>query len=313
MNTKTALNEASRQYEEPVDLFPIRTVASLTGVNSITLRAWEKRYDLIKPVRTAKGHRLYTQADIDLINEVVYLLGKGIPISQVSHALVNRHAFVDKDEGDAWHPFLIRMISAVKNFDEYALDDIYNEVLAIYPIEIVTYKLVIPLLVELGRRWETAEGSIAEEHFFGVFLRNKLGARFHHGITNVYGPRLLAACLPGETHDNGLLLFALSAQSRGLRVTLLGNNMPLAELPVAAARSKTEAIVLSGSVNLDLNKLLHTIAQLVQAVAIPVFIGGKTSTIYFDDIVRAGAIPLGDDITQGIKRITSDLEKELIR
>ena len=86
--------------------------------------------------------------------------------------------------------------------------------------------------------------------------------------------------------------------------------MPLAELPAAATRSRAEAIVLSGSVNLDLIKIQHDIEQLVKAVNIPVFIGGRTSTIYFDDIVRIGAIPLGEDIALGIKRIVTDLEKE---
>jgi MerR family transcriptional regulator, light-induced transcriptional regulator len=309
--TNTVLRETTMQPKSHT-LFPIRTVASLTGVNSITLRAWEKRYGLIKPVRTAKGHRLYTQENIDMINEVVDLLDKGIPISQVSHALAQRHAPAENIVSDAWHVFLNRMISAIRAFDEQTLDSIYSEVLALYPIDIVTHKLIIPLLEELGRRWETAEGSVAEEHFFGVFLRNKLGARFHHGIPNATGPRLLAACLPGENHDNGLLLFALSAQSRGLRVTLLGSNMPLAELPMAATRSKAEAIVLSGSINLDLHTMLPDIEQLVKALDVPVYIGGKTSTINFDDIVRVGAIPLGDDVTQGIKRIISELEKGVI-
>ena len=54
-------------------LIPIRTVSSLTGVNSVTLRAWERRYDLVKPIRTPKGHRLYTLSDVDLINQVVAL------------------------------------------------------------------------------------------------------------------------------------------------------------------------------------------------------------------------------------------------
>ena len=88
--------------------------------------------------------------------------------------------------------------------------------------------------------------------------------------------------------------------------------MPLAELPMAALRSKAEAIVLSGSINLDLHPILDDIEQLVKGVNVPVYIGGKSSTIYFDDIVRVGAIPLGDDITQGIKRITSELEKKVI-
>ena len=65
------------------ELYPIRTVSSLTGVNSITLRAWERRYGLITPIRTPKGHRLYTQNDIDLIQQVLELLEKGISIGQV--------------------------------------------------------------------------------------------------------------------------------------------------------------------------------------------------------------------------------------
>ncbi len=68
-------------------LVPIRTVSTLTGVNSVTLRAWERRYDLIKPIRTPKGHRLYSMADVDLIHQVVALLDSGISIGQARQAL----------------------------------------------------------------------------------------------------------------------------------------------------------------------------------------------------------------------------------
>jgi len=306
---KTSLAETAMPTK-PSTLFPIRTVASLTGVNAITLRAWERRYGLIKPVRTAKGHRLYSQHNIDLINDVVALLARGIPISQVSDTLQQRREPDGQDDGDLWNDNLRHMIAAISRFDEDALNRIYNDVLALYPLDIVTQKLMIPLLTEIGRRWETTEGSIAEEHFFGVFLRNKLAARFHHGMTNAGGPRILAACLPGENHENGLLLFALSAQARGLRVTLLGANMPVDEVAIAAARSRADAIVLSGSVYIDLHKLLPEIAGLVQTVGVPVYIGGKTSSIFFDDIVAAGAVALGDDIAHGIKRIIARLETD---
>ena len=82
----TETRTAPRPTDES-ELFPIRTVASLTGVNAITLRAWERRYGLIKPVRTDSGHRLYTQVDIDTIHQVVALLDKGVAISQVRNAL----------------------------------------------------------------------------------------------------------------------------------------------------------------------------------------------------------------------------------
>ena len=62
---------------------PIRTISSLTGVNAITLRAWERRYGLIRPPRTAKGHRLYTHEHVEEIRRVLALLERGVPISQV--------------------------------------------------------------------------------------------------------------------------------------------------------------------------------------------------------------------------------------
>ena len=232
---------------------------------------------------------------------MVNLLAKGIKQRQTPSK---------QNQTDSWSVFIDKMLSAIRSFNEDALNSTYNEALSLYPVEIAIQKLIIPLLTELGRRWETKEGSIAEEHYFGVFLRNKLGARFHHGSPNTDGRHILAACLPGEYHENGLLLFSLSAQSRGFRLTILGANMPIEEVALAAARSKFEAIVLSGSNRTKIKTLLDPTEHLAELTKLPVFIGGKSSSIYFDDIVRVEAIPLGDDITQGIKLITSLLDSE---
>ncbi|WP_448968398.1 MerR family transcriptional regulator, partial [Klebsiella pneumoniae] len=75
-----------------LERFPIRTVASLTGVKAITLRAWERRYGLIRPARTRKGHRLYSHADIDQIRRILTLLDRGLQISRVSEALMSNEA-----------------------------------------------------------------------------------------------------------------------------------------------------------------------------------------------------------------------------
>lgn len=291
------------------DLFPIRTVSSLTGVNSVTLRAWERRYGLIRPKRTAKGHRLYSREDIDLINRVLGLLDKGVSIGQVRDAL-ERQGSADQGAApaDAWSRYRSRMIGAIIRFDEPGLEDTYNEAMSLYPIAEVTAKLVVPLLRELGRRWETAEGSVAEEHFFSVYLRNKLGARFHHRPRNARGPRLLCACLPGERHVVGLLLFALSAVANDFRVILLGSDLPLDELPVAQRRSEADCVVLSGSLDPDANTLERDLPRLVQRVAVPVVVGGLGSVKFSDAIARAGAVSLGEDIEKGIARLGALLE-----
>lgn len=299
----------STTQSEAGGLFPIRTVSSLTGVNSVTLRAWERRYGLIRPKRTAKGHRLYSREDIDLINRVLALLDKGVSIGQVRQALARQGAAEPVGEPvDVWSRYRSRMVGAIIRFDEAGIEDTYNEAISLYPIAEVTSKLVVPLLRELGRRWETAEGSIAEEHFFSVYLRNKLGARFHHRPRNARGPRLLCACLPGERHVVGMLLFALSAVALDYRVILLGADLPLEELVVAQRRSEADCVVLSGVLDPPSETLERDLPKLVQRVSVPVVVGGFGSVKFSDAIARAGAISLGEDIEKGVLRLGALLQ-----
>jgi DNA-binding transcriptional MerR regulator len=285
-----------------LELYPIRTVASLTGVNPITLRAWERRYGLIRPTRTESGHRLYTRDQIEQVHRVLALLEKGIPISQVRQALEGRADTTAVATGP-WPQYLERMIAAIIRFDEYALEDTYNEALALYPTELVTRRLLLPLLEELGERWQSTEGSVAEEHFFGVYMRNKLGARFHHRPRRASGPKLLIACLPGELHEIGALLFALAVQELGYRIVLLGANTPLEDLPVVVRRAAIDAVVLSGSIEPASGLLDESLPKLVVAARVPVCVGGLTSVKHRDAIVAAGALPMGADIEHGIRRL----------
>ncbi len=293
-------------------LVPIRTVSSLTGVNSVTLRAWERRYDLVKPVRTPKGHRLYTMADVDLIHQVVTLLDNGMSIGQVRQVLDAEPARPEPAwepafDAGPWLNYQDRLLRAIAAFDDGELHEIYNEVLSLYPVDIVTSRLIVPLLRELGERWTQGLGSIAEEHFFSVFLRNKLGARFHHLNRDRRGPRLLAACMPGEQHEVGLLLFALAALDRDYRVVMLGPNTPLSELPPAVERAAIQAIVLSGSADIVATVIERDLPALCRVVATPVFVGGQVVGRYPDAITAAGAIPLGDDLNLALRGIDATL------
>lgn len=294
-------------------MVPIRTVSSLTGVNPVTLRAWERRYGLIKPVRTPKGHRLYTLEDVKLINHIIELLEGGMSIGQVSNVIETTAA--DQEAGsheeipDPWSDYQRRLIEAVSRFDENTLNDIYNETLSLYPVDIVTSRLIVPLLEELGWRWETAQGSIAEEHFFSVFLRNKLGARLHHRMREVQGPTLVASCMPGEQHEVGILLFALAAVDRDYRVILLGANTPLTELPKVVERAQCQAIVLSGSAQIESKTIEAALPQLLTQVTVPVFVGGKVTTRYANELTGTGVISLGEDITFAMRRLDHLLSK----
>lgn len=292
-------------------LYPIRTVSELTGVNAITLRAWEKRHDLVTPIRKESGHRLYTQEHIDLINRVVGLLDRGMRIGQVK-AYLDAEANEAKDSeapaiSDTWRRYLDGMVAAVIRFDEEALETVYNEALAHHDIKRVSQQLLTPLLVELGRRWEAGLGSVAEEHFFGFYLRNKLGARFHHRARNTDGPRVLMACLPGERHEVGLLLFALAANDAGYRPVVLGADMPLLELTPAAEKVGADAIVLSGFIEPSRNVMRRQLPELVASTSVPVLLGGRVSVDALDDLRRIGIEPLGMDVEAGLKRLETTL------
>ena len=92
-------NSAKKTESPETALYPIRTVSDLTDVNAITLRAWERRYGLFEPIRKTSGHRLYTQAHIDLITRVVGLLDRGMHIGQIKAQLeAEKSEFMKSDQ-----------------------------------------------------------------------------------------------------------------------------------------------------------------------------------------------------------------------
>ena len=289
---------------------PIRTVASLTGMNAVTLRAWERRYGLIRPLRTPKGHRLYTPEHVELIRRVLSLVERGVPISRVRDLLDAEP--VDhgpKPARGPWRDYVSRMAAAIARFEEPELDRIYEEALSLHPIERVTRDVVLPLLARLGERWEKVSGAVAEEHFFATYLRSKLGARLQHHMRYAEGPPIVAACAPGEQHEIGLLLFALEAQLAGLRTVLLGADTPFGDMLLAQQRSHAAAIAISSSVDPAPGLLDRALQKLVRDSTVPVFVGGGTAIRHRAAIAAAGAIALGNSLEDGVRLIHATLRE----
>jgi DNA-binding transcriptional MerR regulator len=292
-------------------LLPIRTVSILTGVNAVTIRAWERRYGLINPQRTPKGHRLYNHRDVERIRQIVELLKQGISVGHVKPLLdepagsaAAGHA---TEKGDIWKQYQDSMLHAIEKFDEPALDSSYNEALSLYPVDIVNQRLTTPLLRLLGERWSLRDAGIAEEHFFSVYLRNKLGTRIHHMNQRSHAPLLLLACLPGELHDIGLLFFALSALSNGYRVLILGANTPLLQIPVVLARKPCAGIILSSSAKPARSVIERDLPELASHTPTPVFVGGKAAAAYREALEANSITYLGEDVTEGLQLLNSTL------
>lgn len=290
-------------------LFSIGAVSSLTGVNAVTLRAWERRYGLIKPSRTESGHRLYSDKDIERIRQILGFLNGGVAISRITEALeqtsVENQAEIE--DLNRWHKYQAEMLRGVHVFDESLLNDIYHEALALYSVDVVTIKLLLPLLEKLGQRWMNVSTGVAEEHFFSAFMRNRLGARFHHRNKLNTGSLLVAACVEGEKHEFGLLLLSLYAHSLGYRIILLGADMPLSQLAEVVSRSNSDGIVLSVTVEPENPRFISGLKKLIDDSHVPVWIGGRISENLRDQIEAAGAIAVGHDLIIGLHIIHNTL------
>ena len=287
---------------------PIRTLSALTGVNPVTLRAWERRYGLLRPLRSDKGHRLYTHNHVDQIRRVLALLDRGVPVGRVKE-LLEAEAAVSAGGSGPWSGYLDRAASAIARFDEAEVDRIHEDALSLHPLHVVTRRLVLPLLEHLGERWKKIAGAVAEEHFFATYMRSKLGARLQHRSRYATGPRFIAACAPGELHEIGLLLFALEASEAGLRPIILGADTPLDEIALAVRRSGAEAAVVSSSVDPSPDLLEEGLPALVRDAGVPVFVGGTTAVRYEAAVAAAGAHSIGNDLEDGIRLIQLTLQR----
>jgi DNA-binding transcriptional MerR regulator len=300
---------------EPPDqdgLYPIRTVSALTGVNPVTLRAWERRYGLIEPQRTPKGHRLYTEGDIERIHRILELLDQGISIGQTrrlieTDAPVQEASLLQGRDEDAWSPLQRRISDAVDRLDEAALSSAYDDALACHPVSRVHRQLVLPLSRELASRDHDDAMSLAARRFFSAFMRNKLGAQIHHQSDIARGPKILAACLPGEGIETELMLFGVTALGQGYRLVLLGPDTPVNVAVAASRQCHARGVALFGEPDADTRALEEPLRGAVAEASGPVFVGGGIADSERARIEARGATPLPSDSHDAVRRVQQGL------
>jgi DNA-binding transcriptional MerR regulator len=289
--------------------FPIRVLAERTGVGNSTLRAWERRYNLLTPQRTPKGHRIYSERDVRIVERVVELLREGHSLGSIAKQIhmPQQHNQPGKSETGmrgVWGDYLRHTLRAIGDFSHERIEAVFNEASSLYPIDMVTERLIEPTLITLGARWQSNPAGIAEEHFYTCWVRNRLGARFHHGYSQAKGARILCACLPGEHHEIGLMLFALAAQSRGYGVLYFGPDLPLAQIPLIVRESAVRAVILSARTPL-IEDQDRALAGLSEQSTVPLMLGGQASDTPLPNFESAGGVRLGSRLSVALHLLTS--------
>lgn len=267
----------SAHYRRALDegWLPIREVARQTGVNAVTLRAWERRYGLIVPLRTPKGHRLYSQEQVQEILTILTWLNRGVAVSQVKHLLDSAPSASTPAEND-WQRLRQTLSLAISQLAERKVDDTFNQAMALYPPRTLCEHLLMPLLAELEQRWQGQFGSQMEQVFFYSWLRSKLGARIYHNNRQLQAPPLLLvnqSDLPLEPH---LWLTAWLASSADCPVEVFDWPLPGAELALAVERLQARGLLLYSSKALNPAQL----PRLLNGIGCKKFIAGPAVCIH---------------------------------
>ncbi|OLF20422.1 helix-turn-helix-type transcriptional regulator [Aeromonas sp. YN13HZO-058] len=220
-------------------IYPIREVSRLTGVNAVTLRAWQRRYGLVQPARTEKGHRLYSEQDIRQIGEILSWLERGVSIGQVKGLLSEPHA---EPVSDHWQQTLEQFSQALLAFNQRKAEAELNDLLASYPFELVRSRVLQPLVERLLGLWrERPDGDLLQQVWLGW-----LHTRFaRHLIEQEKGvPVTLASW--GQVGPLDLVWAAYELIGQGYEVQLLGAVEPR-HASLLEGRAVTPWLVLLGA------------------------------------------------------------------
>src|SRR5215207_8451991 len=217
------------------------------GVSVEALRAWERRYGVLQPMRSSSGYRLYGADDQRRALRMKELIDGGYAAAEAAEALKRLGLDFAPPEADAAVRIAHEragLMGALLAYDAEEAHDRLDALLGSVTVDVVLRDVVMPVLRDIGSGWERAEISIAQEHFASELIAGRLrglGRGWDAGL----GPRALLACPPGERHDIGLLCCAIALGRRGWRVTFLGADTPVGALEEAVERLKPGLVVLA--------------------------------------------------------------------
>lgn len=237
----------------------IKVVCARTGIRAVTLRAWERRYQLLTPHRTGGNYRLYSEQDVAVLRWLKARVDQGQSISLAAAEFRTlRRAGKWPDPPPALEPpqlaphqvaphppaeYARRLYTAlVLQHDEAAGSALLNEVQTCFDMQVVCEEILAPCLVEIGEAWHRGEIRIATEHFASYYLRGRLLMWYQSYPIQRNAPRLVIGGAPGELHDIGCLMLAIFLRRAGYWVEFLGADVHLEDL-IEYVRTERPALV----------------------------------------------------------------------
>ncbi len=255
---------------DPPALLRIGELGRRAGVTDHVLRAWERRYGLLRPVRSAGGFRLYSEADLERVRRMQDYLAHGLSAAQAARAAIDSEPpapvkAVANPDGLA--EAAEALSQALDEFDEPAAQAVLDRLFATLTVETVIRDVLMPYLHQLGERWAAGSVNVAQEHFASNVIRSRL-ASLARGWGHGRGPRAVLACLPGELHDIALLAFGVVLNRNGWRIEYLGASTPLDDVIRMVAAGRPDLVVISGTRRDAFTDLTDDLTRLARMVTL---------------------------------------------
>jgi len=239
----------------------IQAVAERTGLTPDVIRIWERRYQAVSPQRTAANQRLYSEEEIQRLGLLKSLTDHGRRISAIANLETSQLLnLVEQLPATPRTP----AISSTRPAD--LTDSALDAILQLDPahLEVVLEQAMVqlgsvgfmmqfadPLMTTVGQLWRTGAVRTAQEHFASAHLRSFLGRYMLEANTDPEGPRIVVATLPGQAHELGATMAAVTAAQGGWNVIYLGPNVPIEEITFCADCKDARAIAISISYPMD--------------------------------------------------------------
>jgi MerR family transcriptional regulator, light-induced transcriptional regulator len=263
-----ALSSADVISDDPK--YTIKTVCDQTGILPVTLRAWERRHEVLNPHRGDNRYRLYSDRDIATLRWIKNRIDSGISISSAVTELRQMQKSGGQLEATPIIPFSSpkpvnppippeqiahQLYLALVQHDESRASALLHDAYSMYDLYTYLLKTLIPSLVEIGEAWYNGIIPVATEHFASTYLRGNLLSIFQAFPARSSAPFVLVGCAPTELHEIGSLMMAVMLRSEGFRVEYLGPDLPLDDL-VDYAKYEHPAMVVMAATSLESAELI---------------------------------------------------------
>lgn len=279
--------------------YRIHVAAELSGVRAELIRAWERRYGLPRPERTPSGYRMYTEQDVALLKRLKQLTEEGVSISEAVKLLpqlpVERTEVKEMLAGEvsatrmeAWRS---SVLAAAGAHDQGRVSAVLDQVMGALPPLKAFDDVLAPVQCEVGERWHEGRLTVVQEHLVSQVVRARVVSLLHAAPENAGARHAVLACFPDEEHEIGLQGTALRLRHSGIRVTLLGQRVPAAELGQLVADLRPDLVGLSAVTNPGEAAFAATLGQLMAALpkGMPVWVGGPAARAHQEVCQRLGA------------------------